>query len=155
MKLLTRLVLFVVGIGMMSALLAGNDDANESAIKARRALMTLHSWYAGPLFGMAKGDVEYDATVAATLAANLNMVANADGSGMWPPGSDNTAYKGMTRALPEGWSDYDPKYHQALVEATAAMADAAGNGLDALRSNIKAVGNACSGCHDAYRADDF
>ena len=155
MKLLTQIVVLVVGLSMMSSLMAGNDDSNESAIKARRALMTLHSWYAGTLFGMAKGDIDYDANVAATAAANLKMVANADGSAMWPPGSDNSAYKGKTRALPEAWEDYDPKYHQALVDATDAMAGAAGNGLDALRSNLKALGNACSGCHDAYRADDF
>lgn len=155
MKALSRMVLLVVGIGVASPLMAGNDDANESAIKARRALMTLHSWYAGTLFRMAKGSIDYDAQAANTAAANLKMVANADGSAMWPSGSDNVAYKGQTRALPVAWSEYDPKYHQALVEATDAMAGAAGKGLNELRASIGALGDACSGCHDAYRADDF
>ena len=118
-------------------------------------VMSLRSWYAGTLFGMAKGKIEYDAEKASAAAAHLKMMVNADSSGMWPQGSDNTAYEGKTRALPEGWTEYDPKLGEAMVKAADAMADAAGNGLDALRANIEALGDACSGCHDANRAEDF
>ena len=155
MKVLSRLILLLVGIAVIYPALAASDDPNEGAIKARRALMTLHGWYGGTLFGMAKGKIDYDAGLAGTAAANLKMVANVDESAMWPEGSDNTAYEGKTRALPKGWTDYDPKSHGALVSATDAMAAAAGNGLEALRANIEALGDACSGCHDAIRAEDF
>ena len=129
---LSRLTLLVVGIAIITVpIFAAEDDPNEGAIKARRAMMTLWSWYAGPLFQMAKGDMEYNAEVASVAAANLKMVANADESTMWPEGSDNTKYKGKTRALSEGWTEYDAKYGEALVKSTTAMADAAGNGLDA------------------------
>ena len=155
MKLVSRVLLLVVGAAVVFPTFAASDDPNEGAIKARRAVMTLQGWYAGTLFGMAKGDIAYDAAVASTAAANLKMVANADGSAMWPEGSDNTHYKGETRALPEGWSAYDPKYHDALVAATDAIAAEAGNGLDALRANIDTLGDSCSGCHDNNRAEDF
>ena len=130
MKTLSKIILFTVGCAVVVPLYAGSDDSNEAAIKARRALMTLHGWYAGPLFRMAKG-------------------------AMWPVGSDNEAYEGQTRARIEGWSEYDPQYNEALVKASHDMAEAAGSGLDALRVNIKALGESCGGCHDAYRADDF
>ena len=155
MHYLSRLTLLLVALGVAGPGFAADDDPNEKAIKARRALMTLHSWYAGPLFQMAKGKMEYNAEAAATAAANLKMVVNADGSAMWPEGSHKAAYPGKTRALEKGWSDYDPKYHDALVKAADMMAGAAGNGLDALQANIGALGDGCSGCHDAYRAEDF
>jgi len=42
---------------------------------------------------------------------------------------------------------------QALADASAALAEVAGDGLDALRSKVGAVGQACKGCHDDFRAD--
>lgn len=127
----------------------------EKAIEARRAVMTLQSWYAGPLFRMAKGAIPYDAGVASRYAANLDAIVNADGGAMWPEGSDNDAYPEETQALPEIWSADSEvgERDQALKDAVAALAEVAGDGLDALRSRIGAVGNACSGCHDDYREE--
>ena len=155
MKTLSRLILLIVGIGIVGPAIAAGDP-NEYAIDARQSVMSLQSWYAGTLFGMAKGDIPYDAERASAAAANLKAAVEMDGSGMWPEGTDNSgAYKGNTRALPEGWSEYDAKYHDALVKSTNDMAAAAGNGIDALRANIEALGDSCSGCHDAYRSEDF
>lgn len=155
MKTLSRLILLVIAIAIVDPVIAAGDP-NEKAIDARQSVMSLQSWYAGTLFAMAKGKIEYDAEKASAAAANLKMVVHADSSGMWPEGTDNSgAYKGKTRALPEGWTKWDPKYGEDLVKATDAMADAAGNGLEALRAKIEALGDACSGCHDANRAEDF
>ena len=73
---------------------------------------------------------------------------------MWPPGTDNGAYAGKTRALPEIWTTWPEAGEKAnaLSEATAALAGVAGDGLGALRSKIGAVGQACKGCHDDFRA---
>ena len=149
-----RLMLVVVGLTLALSASAASDP-NEKAIAARQAVMKLQSWYAGPLFGMAKGDIDYDADMARTYAAALNTVATIEGGAMWPPGSDNGGYAGMTDALPEIWSTW-PKVGekgQALAEASAALAEVAGDGLDALRSKIGAVGQACKGCHDDFRAE--
>ena len=154
MQSITRWLAVFLGLTLaFSALAAG--DPNEKAIKARQAVMTLQSWYAGPLFGMAKGDVDYDADMAAANAAHLNMMANVDGGAMWPQGTDNGAYAGKTRALPEIWTTWPAvgEKDQALKDAAAALAEVAGDGLDALRSKIGAVGKACKGCHDDFRAE--
>ncbi len=133
------------------------DDAIDKAIKARRGVMQLYSHYAGPMFGMAKGDVEYDAELAASLAENLNAVAGLTGARMWPPESDNKARKGKTRAKPEIWAA-DSKAgdaSQTMKDAVLALSLVAGDGLDALKGSIGDVGKSCKGCHDDYRAKDF
>ena len=142
--------------GLSAALCASAaGDPGEKAIEARRAVMTLQSWYAGPLFQMAKGATEYDAEMARIYAANLNAVVNAEGGAMWPPGTGNDAYRGTTRALPDIWTAGSAvgEKAKALTEAAAALAEVAGDGLGALRSRIGAVGEACSGCHDDFRAE--
>ena len=149
-----RWMLVVIGLSVAFSASAAKDP-NEKAIKARQAVMTLQSWYAGPLFNMAKGDLEYDAEMAKSFAAHLDMMANVEGGAMWPPGTDDGAYAGKTRALPEIWSTWPEagKKAEALSEATAALAAVAGDGLDALRSKIGPVGKACKGCHDDFRAE--
>ena len=148
-----RWILVVTGLSLAFAVSAA-DDPNEKAIGARQAVMKLQSWYAGPLFGMAKGDLEYDADMAKAYASALSTMATIEGGAMWPPGTDNGAYAGKTRALPELWTTWPEAGEKAnaLSEATAALAGVAGDGLDALRSKIGAVGQACKGCHDDFRA---
>ena len=149
-----RWMLVVAGLTLAFAASAAKDP-NEKAIKARQAVMTLQSWYAGPLFQMAKGAMDYDAEVATAYAAALDTVASIKADMMWPPGTDNGAYAGMTDALPEIWSTWPAvgEKAQALTEASAALAEVAGDGLDALRSKIGPVGKACKGCHDDFRAE--
>ena len=151
---LTRWTLALLGLSLVLGVSAA-DDPNEKAIKARRATMTLQSWYAGPLFQMAKGAMEYDVEMAKTYAANLNAVVNMEAAAMWPAGTGKDAYEGKTRALPEIWSTWPEagEKARALVEASADLAAVAGDGLDALRSKIGDVGNACKGCHDDFRAE--
>ena len=149
---------FFVALGLFLVFPASAaKDPNEKAIEARRAVMTLQSWYAGPLFRMAKGDMEYDAEMARTYAEHLRMMADVTSGAMWPPGTDNGAYAGKTRALPEIWSTWPEagKKGEALSEAVAALTEVAGDGLDALRSKVGAVGQACKGCHDDFRAEQM
>ena len=154
MQSFTRWLVVLLGLSLALTASAAKDP-NEKAIKARKAAMTLQSWYAGPLFQMAKGDMDYDADMARAYAAALHTMAVIEGGAMWPPGTDNGAYAGKTRALPEIWSTWPAvgEKGQALSEASAALAEVAGDGLDALRSKIGAVGKACKGCHDDFRAE--
>jgi cytochrome c556 len=61
-----------------------------------------------------------------------------------------------TAALPAIWedgSDIGDKV-QALEDATAALADTAGDGVEAIQAGMGAVGGACGACHKAYRASN-
>lgn len=162
MKLSKRITVFFASfiafvLGFAGHTIAGEKDPNEKAIEARQAHMQLYSFYAGHLFAMAKGDLDYNAELASTMANNLNAVANLSNGAMWPQGTDNEAFAGKTRALPENWSNYPAAAEKGkeFKAAAAKMAEVSGNGLDALRGSIGDLGNSCKGCHDDFRAEDF
>ena len=133
----------------------GKKDPLKKAIEARIGLMKNYSWNAGPLFQMAKGKMEYDAEKAAAYAKNLELISMMNNGSHWPAGSDNEAYPDDTRTLKALWETF-PKVGergQAFKTASAELAAVAGDGLDALRSKIGALGKSCKGCHDDYRAE--
>jgi len=130
---------------------AAEPFANE--IKARKAVMQIQAFNLGTLGAMAKGQIPYDAEAAQNAADNLNAVVNMKNGAMWPKGSDLGALGVRTRAKPEAWTMYPKVAEQsmALKEAAAKMAAEASNGLDAVKANMKAIGQSCAGCHDITR----
>ena len=145
-------------IGVLAAGLtvnAADKDPLEKAIKARQAVMVLRAWNAGPLFAMAKGDIDYDAEVATTHANNLKAEFGMNNGAMWVEGTDAVDYPDLSRSLPEIWTTY-PAVAEAgtqYKDAVNALADNAGGGLDALRSVIGDLGKSCKGCHDDFRTE--
>lgn len=129
------------------------DKATLAAVKARQAQMTLYSFNAGLLFGMAKGDVPYDADAASAAASNLAAQAGMNQSRYWPPGSDADTLGDVTRAKAEIWQSGSKvgEKGKAFGEAVTALNGAAGGGLDSLRAAIGPVGKACGACHEDYR----
>lgn len=134
---------------------AADDYPFKKQIQARQSFMKVYAFNLGLLGAMAKGDADYDAKLANAAANNLLAAAKMDNSAMWPAGSDASAegLKGKTRAKPEAWSNYPEvgEKHQALTDALTIMAAEAGNGLDAVRGNMGAVGKGCKGCHESFR----
>lgn len=155
MNVTKRIVLLFAILGLSSTGFAAQDP-KEKAIKARQGEMQLRSFNAGPLFGMAKGQIEYDAAMASKLAGNLKLLLDLDNGAAWAAGSHNEAYPGKTTALPKIWdtypeiADYGKKYAMAVNE----LAVVAGDGVDALKSKVGALGKACKGCHDEFREDN-
>jgi cytochrome c556 len=155
MKLISKACLLVIGITLSATAYSARDPL-INAIKARQGQMQLRQFNLGPLFGMAKGKIDYDAEMANKLAGNLKLMLDLDNGRAWAQGSDNENYAGKTRALPEAWTtypeidDYDKKYVMAVNE----MAAVAGDGRDALKSKLGAVGKACKGCHDEFREEE-
>ena len=152
MKFATRLCLLAIGLGLTATGFAA-QDANQKAIKARQGEMQLRAFNAGPLFGMAKGQIDYDAELASKLAGNLKLMLDLDNGRAWAAGSHNEAYPGETTALPKIWDtypeigEYGKKYKQAVTE----LAAAAGKGVDALKPAVGELGKSCKGCHDEFR----
>ncbi len=132
-------------------------DPIEKAIKARQSYFQVVVFNAGPLFGMAKGKVTYDAKRAQDLANNLLALTSMKNAAMWPKGSDNMAKKGKTRALPAIWESGSKvgDASNAFKAAVKQLAGVAGNGLDALKPAVGALGKSCGGCHKPYRAKEF
>ena len=104
---------------------------------------------------MLRGNTEFNADVVKKNAANIAGLAP-----MIPAlfANDTREFDVETRALDTIWTnkaDFD-SHAQQLVDAANAVVAAAEAGGDAaaLRPLIGAMGGqACGGCHDAYRAD--
>ena len=124
----------------------------RAAIAARQAHMTLMGFNLGPLGSMAQERIPYDADVAAAAAANLAALSTMSQNGYWLEGTDSSL--GNNRAKAEIWTDFEGVSAEAakLVEASAALAAVAGDGLDAMRAALGPVGASCGSCHEAYRA---
>jgi cytochrome c556 len=140
--------------GLAVAALAGAglaQDANQ-AVKARHGLMDLQAYNVGILVAMVKGTTPYDAALAKAAASNLVAYSGSDWHAYFPPGSEAGKAEGSA-ALPAIWQDLDGVWakKQGLMDAAAALAGTAGDGVDALRTGLGKVGAACSACHEAFR----
>ena len=140
------------GSGVASA-----QQDHSGAVKARIAYMQLNGFFMGQLAAIAKGQVPYDAAQATGLAKSLLALSNMDAGAMWPPGSDNQALPGKTRAKPELWTTFPAVMEKAnaLNTALEAMVVAAGTDLASLQGAFGAVGAGCGGCHRSFRAENF
>lgn len=152
-----KLIAVATGAALaVAAIMSGPAIAQDEfagAIKARKGLMALYNANAGPLFGMAKGDMDYDAEAAAAYASNLVALSGLDQRNLWPQGSDNVALAGQTRAKPEIWSTYPDivEKAQALNAAAVNLAAVAGNGQAELGAAVGGLGQACGACHEMSR----
>ncbi len=148
----------VAAIAAMIAMTAALADQHKFAdeIQARQSLMQVYRFNLGVLGSMAKGDREYDAELAAAAAGNLLAVSNMKNAAMWPAGSseEGEGLADHTAAKEANWSNYPlvMEKQKAMRAALETMAAEAGNGLDAVRANIGAVGKGCKGCHEDFRA---
>ena len=143
-------VLFVPTVAMTQ------DNADAKAIATRQGFMKLVVWEAGPLFGMATGDMAYDAEAAKTHAANLKIISKYPVQGLFWPGTSNEDYPGKTRALPKIWED-QAGFSKAFTDWQAAVEtvnNEAGNGQPALAAAVRELGKSCGGCHKPFRVKE-
>jgi len=151
------IVAATVAAGLMAgAGVAMSGEAEDKAIKARQAVMQLYSFNLGKLGAMVKGEMDYDAAQAKLAADNLVKAASIGQDAMWPEGTamEDAGMEGKTWAKKAAWDTYPEvaNKHKALQEAAAKMADAAGGGVDAIKTAIGGVGGSCKGCHEDFRA---
>lgn len=153
MNKLSKIGLLAIGLSLTAPAIADKHDPNLKLIKARQGEMQLRAFNAGALFGMAKGKIPYDAELATTSANNLLTQLDLKMGRAWAKGTDNEAYPGKTTALPKIWETYPEiaEKGKAYAKAVKELAPVAGNGLDALKGKISALGDGCKGCHDEFR----
>ncbi len=144
-------------LGPMVAVTPSQADTEDQAIATRQGFMKIVVWEAGPLFGMAKGDIAYDAEAAKTHAANLKAISQYPVTGLFLDGTSKADRPGKTVAKPEIWQDR-AKFETAFDNwrtAVAALANVAGDGQPALAAAVGDLGKACGGCHKPFRAKEF
>lgn len=135
---------------------AAEKTPQETATDARQGLMDLIVWEAGPLFEMAKGDIDYDAELAMAKAENLATLSHYAGESLFLPESSTEELGDATRALPAIWERED-EFHEAYAdfrEQAEAVVASADKGPDELRAAVARLGNSCGNCHENFRLKD-
>ena len=118
-------------------------------VKQRQAAMTLQGKYLGPIGGMLKGNIPYNADVVAVNATFLENLARMPWDGFDP------STKGeKSKAKPEAFTD-SAKFKAAAdtLEAETAKLGAVARAKNeaGVRAAFGGVAKACGACHDAYR----
>ncbi len=141
-------------IFLVPAIAQSAPDKQDKAIATRQGFMKLVVWEAAPLFGMAKGAMEYNASEATAHAANLKTISQYPVEALFLPGTSNADRPGKTRALPEIWSDGAgfKKAFESWRSAIDGVVEAAGKGQGELAAAVGALGKSCGGCHKPFRA---
>lgn len=152
MKITTLIVTAVLGLGVTAALAQDLNEDQQRAVNARQAHMGLYGFYLTPLGQMAQDRIAYDAAIATAAASNLAAMAAIDQAAFWVDGTDSSVEGSRARA--EIWTDAEgyAQAQQSMVDATAALALVAGDGIDALKGAFGPVGQSCGACHQTYRA---
>ena len=137
-----------------AALAQSGDDAPPS-VEARHGLMENFSFSLATLGTMAKGEMPYDAELAQTAADRLVVLSTVPQTGYWVEGTSSEE-RDESRALPVIWKDMEGFLagFDDLHEAASSMAEVAGDGREAVARNMRALGEACGGCHEDYRMSD-
>lgn len=141
-------------VAVAGVAIAGGHGGNP-AVKARKAHMQLYAHNMGILGGMAKGEVEYNADAASAAATNLATLTSLNQTSYWTPGTSSDDLPEESRAMPAIWEEGGfakaIEIGGALNAAAQALADAAGNGQEALGAAMGGVGQQCSACHKAFQ----
>lgn len=121
----------------------------EVLVKQRQAAMTLQSKYLGPIGGMLKGNIPYNADTVALNATFLENLARMPWDGFQPSTSGV-----KSDAKPEVYSDM-AKFRAAadrLEAATVKLGDVArAKNQAGVKAAFGDVAKACGGCHDSFR----
>jgi len=128
------------------------DDIAKQAIETRQGLFKVMSFAMGPVGGMLRNRVPFDAAVAEKSAGRIGELG-----AMIPDllQADTRKYTGVKTAALDGiWNSQPDVKIKAdeLVKAAAELQAAAKTGDKAATLKAAgAVGKACGNCHDSYR----
>jgi cytochrome c556 len=137
------ILLAVAGFGMTHA-----QDKDAAMIGYRQNLMKTNGFHLGSIAAILKGEwphKEDGAIHAKALAANAMLIVNA--------------FKAQTAdvktdAKPDVWKEWS-KFEEkakAAQRETAKLAEMANSSdMSGVPAQVKAVGEACKGCHDDFR----
>jgi cytochrome c556 len=128
------------------------EQQAEQAVLTRQGLLKVMGMYMGPLGGMLKNKVPFDAAVATKSATHIAQLGSMIPDVFATDTRNKTSAK--TKAQDGIWTnqaDFNAK-SEDLVKAANALVEAAKTGeKGATLKAAGAVGKACGACHDNYR----
>jgi cytochrome c556 len=127
------------------------EQVAEQATLLRQGLLKLVGWSFGPVGGMLKNQMPFDASVVQKSAGRIQQLAT-----MLPDtfSTDTHKFTVKTKAKENIWTNQADFASKAgdLEKAANALGEAAkGGDKTATMQAARNVGKACAGCHDNYR----
>ncbi len=127
-------------------------EAAQEAAATRAGIFKLVRMYFGPMYGMARQQIPFDAALVERNAGKIAVLAT-----MIPDAfrQDTTAFDISTGSLPGIWANKDDFMTKAgaLNDKAQALAVAAAQGEGAFGNAFGEMGAACKACHDDYREE--
>ena len=126
------------------------EERAQAAIDTRQGVFKLIYHYFGPLVGMARGQVPFDAEVVESNATKISQLATMIDDVFK---ADTRKFDIESGSLDGIWakdSEFAAKAQNLAAKAAALAASGAG-GKEAFTGAFRATGGACKGCHDDYR----
>jgi cytochrome c556 len=150
-------ILFAASFLAAATVLAFEAQAQANPnqqVAVRKGAMNLQAKYAGPLFGMARGAVPYDARIAQRNADYLVTLTQMP----WEDFQQNSIGIANTRAKDSILKE--PEKFKRLVDtlqsdAQKLAAAARGGDQSAVKSAALAMGRTCNSCHEGYADFEF
>lgn len=156
----------IAGIGLLMAGTSGilsvsaqqpeptPEQIAAQATNTRQALFQVLFYNLNMISGMARGSVEFDASIAERNAERIAAMAPMI-SEMFSA-NDTRAFNVETEALPIIWDQMDEFSEKAinLENAANTFAEiASGGDRAAIIGGIRAFGGTCGNCHETFRED--
>jgi cytochrome c556 len=132
---------------------ASSEKHAKTSTEFRQALLQLVRSNMGPLGGMAKGQIPYDADAMQKYGLRIQQLGT-----MLPDyfETDTRKFSVKTDAAEDIWenmNDFNSKA-QDMVDAATSLQSVAAEGDEAkFRAAIGAIGSTCKACHDKYKTD--
>lgn len=130
------------------------EEQAADAVTTRKAVMRLLSFNTGPINGMARGRVDFDAALAERNARRVAAIAPMIMDTFMA--MDTRSYDVDTTSLPVIWEDSEgfQEAVNAMVQGANEFAEIAADGdQNEIMGAIRAFGGNCGSCHDSYRVE--
>ena len=126
------------------------DERTQKIIEARQGLLKVVAEYLGPIVGMAKGQIPYD---AALIEKNGGMIAQLAPTIPDIFAIDTSASDITSQAKADIWGDCGDFSVKATMtaERAEALVAATAEGRGATMKAFGALGASCKRSHDSYR----
>ena len=144
--------------GLALTIVAGTAWAldDKQAVKAtetRQAVLKVIGWNIGPMAGMVREQIPYDAEQFQLRADRLAFMSTMLVDSFRP---DTTDFLVETEALDGIWDDFGEfeQLGDAMQEKAMALNEVAkGGDFDAVKGAFVELGQSCKNCHDKFRED--
>lgn len=152
MKRKLALLWTAAAISSLAVAHAAGPSPAERAVAYRQGVYHAIAWNFGPMAGMVKGEIPFDAQAFALKAERVAYLSALPLEGFIPD-----SVVGRSEAKPEIWDnmdDFKAKMQSFETEA-GKLAEAAktATAVDALKPQFGKVSQSCKDCHDKYKND--